>query len=67
MRVTVPALPEPLRVSINSVMMTGNSPEATLRAVRRAAAKRGVDAQYELASREEYVAFRTALREKVAS
>lgn len=64
MRVTIPELPEAVRVSINSVMHTGSA-EACLKIVRREAARRGVAAEYELSTREEYVAFRRAQREAI--
>jgi hypothetical protein len=60
MKVTIPELPEAVRVSFNSVMQTKATPEATLKFVRSQAAKRGVNATYELATREEYYAFRKA-------
>lgn len=60
MKVTCPQLPESVRVSINSTMQVKATPEATLAYVRKQAAKRGVNATYELATREEYVQFRTA-------
>ena len=65
MKCTIPALPEAVRVSINSVIQSHAGPEATLKAVRRAAARRGVAALYELATREEYLAHRTKLRDGV--
>ena len=66
-KTTIPALPEPVRVSINSVMQMHSGPHATLKAIRRAAAKRGVDATYELATREEYLAYRRATETAIAA
>ena len=61
-KVTIPALPEALRVSINSCMPVDGCPFKTIAKVRREASKRGVAAEYDLSTREEYVAFRAAQR-----
>lgn len=65
MKVTCPELPECVRTSINSCMEFG-TPEKTLAKVRREAIKRGVTATYELATREEYLAFRADRKAKTA-
>lgn len=64
-KVTIPELPEPLRVSINSVMAVNGCPFKTIAKVRRAAAKRGVAAEYDLSTREEYLALRAAHRAEI--
>jgi hypothetical protein len=55
-RCTIPELCEGLRTSISKVPMTKRTPEATLETIRRAAYRRGLDATYELATREQYQA-----------
>lgn len=61
-KTTIPQLPEALRVSINSVMAVADCPFKTIAKVRREAARRGVAAEYDLSTREEYLAFRAAQR-----
>lgn len=64
-KVTIPALPESVRVSINICMPVSGCPLKTIARVRREADRRGVAAEYELSTREEYVAFRKAQREAI--
>jgi hypothetical protein len=65
-KTTIPELPESVRVSINSVIQQHNGPQATLNAIRRAAARRRVNATYELATREEYLEYRRATEAAIA-
>ena len=63
-KVTIPSLPEEVRVSINSCPVRG-TPERTLSAIKRAAKKRNVPAIYEMSSLDEYSDFR--IRQKLAT
>jgi hypothetical protein len=63
-KVTIPSLPEEVRVSINSCRVLG-TPEKTLAAIKRAARKRNVPAIYEMSSFNEYSDFR--VRQKLAT
>jgi hypothetical protein len=58
-KTTVHALPEALRTSVSRVV-NDTTPEATLKKIRRTAAKRGIDATYELSTEAEYRASRAA-------
>lgn len=66
-KVTIPELPEAVRVSINSSILIKKSAQAQLEFVRKQAAKRGLSATYELATEEEYWAHRAAVKAQIAA
>lgn len=66
-KVTIPELPEVVRVSINSSILVKKTPEAQLAFVRKQAAARGLSATYELATYEEYKAHRDAIKALIAA
>lgn len=63
-KTTIPELPEEVRVSIHS-LLTAKKPEVELRCIRARAIKRGIPAQYELATEAEYKAHWAAKRAAV--
>jgi hypothetical protein len=63
-KVTIPSLPEEVRVSINRCVVRG-TPECTLSIIKRSAKKRNIPAIYEMSSFNEYSAF--LIRQKLAT
>lgn len=66
-KVTIPELPEALRVSINSSMLVKATPQKQLEFVRKQAAKRGLSATYELATEAEYWEHRAFVKAQIAA
>jgi hypothetical protein len=63
---TIPQLPEALRVSISRCVAVGGCPFKTIAKVRLEAARRGVAAEYDLSTAEEYRAHREMVRAAIA-
>jgi hypothetical protein len=57
-KVTNPDLPEPVRTWFASTPLTKKTPEAQVEFLNRTAKNRGINATYELATTEEYWAYR---------
>lgn len=65
-RVTVPSLPESLRVSIYSCPQTRKSPEAMVAWLQAKANRLGLGATYERATKEDYLAHRAMIKAQTA-
>lgn len=59
-KTTIPSLPEAVRTTINTGMLTAKTPSLQLKKIQAAAAKKGLDAIYELSTVEAYREFRSA-------